>query len=133
MIDENSILSVTAKERGTGKTESITITNDKSRLSKEEIERMIKDSEKYAEQDKELQEKINAKSSLEQYLYSMRNTIDDTLSAKLDRDDKYKISEALDEAQSWLKSNEDDGSKDNFDDKLKEVQRTCDPIIAKVY
>lgn len=51
----------------------------------------------------------------------MRNTIDDTLSAKLDRDDKYKISEALDEAQSWLKSNEDDGSKDNFDDKLKEV------------
>jgi heat shock protein 5 len=65
MIDENSILSVTAKERGTGKTESITITNDKSRLSKEEIDRMIKDSEKYAEQDKLLQDKLNAKSSLD--------------------------------------------------------------------
>lgn len=65
MIDENSILSVVAKERGTGKTESITITNDKSRLSKEEIDRMIKDSEKYAEQDKLLQDKLNAKSSFD--------------------------------------------------------------------
>ena len=64
-IDENSILSVTAKERGTGKTESITITNDKGRLSKEDIERMIHDAEKNAEQDKILKEKLDAKQSLE--------------------------------------------------------------------
>jgi heat shock protein 5 len=64
-IDENSILSVTAKERGTGKTESITITNDKGRLSKEDIERMIHDAEKNAEQDRILKEKLEAKQSLE--------------------------------------------------------------------
>lgn len=75
MIDENSILSVTAKERGTGKKESITITNDKSRLSKEEIDAMIRDSEKYAAQDQALKDKLDAKSALDQYLYSMRSTI----------------------------------------------------------
>jgi heat shock protein 5 len=71
-IDENSILSVTAKERGTGKTESITITNDKGRLSKEEIDNMIKDAEKNAEADRILKEKHEAKQSLEQYLFTMK-------------------------------------------------------------
>lgn len=63
----------------------------------------------------------------------MRNTIDDTLSAKLDSNDKSEIRDALDEAASWMKSNEDDASKEDFDEKLKEVQKLCDPIIAKVY
>ena len=64
-IDENSILSVTAKERGTGRTESITITNDKGRLSKEEIDAMIRDAEKNAENDKILKERLEAKASLD--------------------------------------------------------------------
>merc|ERR1711871_1672454 len=99
-IDENSILTVSAKEVGTGKTESISITNDKGRLTKEEIEKMVADAEKFAEQDKVVKEKIDAKHQLENYVYQMRNTIDDKekLADKLDQDDKDKISEALTEA-----------------------------------
>jgi heat shock protein 5 len=96
-IDENSILSVSAIEKGTGKSESITVTNDKGRLSKEEIEAMIRDAEKFADQDKALKEKIDAKNSLENYVYTMRNTIEDKekLADKIDAEDKDKIKEAL--------------------------------------
>jgi len=133
-IDENSILSVMAHEKGTGKQESITITNDKGRLSKEEIDAMIRDSEKFAEQDKLLKEKIDAKNSLENYIYTMRNTIEDKekLADKIDSSDKEKIKEALNEAQDWLKDHED-ADKDEFESQLKELQSVCDPIIAKVY
>ena len=134
-IDENSILSVVAKEKGTGKTESITITNDKSRLSKEEIERMIQDAEKNAEHDKAIKDKIEAKNSLDQYLHTMKSTIEDSdkLADKLESADKYRIKEALDDAQYWLKKNEDDASKDEFEEQLRAVQKVCDPIIAKLY
>jgi heat shock protein 5 len=133
-IDENSILSVTAHEKGTGKTESITITNEKGRLSKEEIDAMIRDSEKFAEQDKALKEKIDSKNSLENYVYTMRNTIEDKekLADKLEDDDKEKIKEALQDAQDWMNSNED-AEKEDYEDHLKDLQRVCDPIISKVY
>lgn len=133
-IDENSILSVTAHEKGTGKSESITVTNDKGRLSKEEIEAMIRDAEKFAEQDKELKEKIDAKNSLENYVYTMRNTIEDKekLADKIDSDDKDKIKEALQEAQDWLKDH-DDAEREEYEQQLKDLQSICDPIIAKVY
>lgn len=134
-IDENSILSVIAKEKGSGKTEQITITNDKGRLSKEEIDNMIKDAEKFAEQDKVIRERLDAKNALESYLYNMKSTVEDRdkLADKLESDDKYKIKEALDEAQSWVKSNEEEGSKEDFEEQLKKVQKVCDPIIAKIY
>lgn len=133
-IDENSILSVTAHEKGTGKSESITVTNDKGRLSKEEIEAMIRDSEKFADQDKALKEKIDAKNSLDNYIYTMRNTIDDKekLADKIEEDDKDKIKEALQEAQEWLKEH-DDAEREDFETHLKDLQSVCDPIIAKVY
>jgi heat shock protein 5 len=133
-IDENSILSVTAHEKGTGKSESITITNDNGRLSKEEIDAMIKDAEKFAEQDKVLKEKIDAKNSLENYIYTMRNTIDDKekLADKIESDDKDKIKEALTEAQDWLNSHED-AEKEDLEAQLKDLQAICDPIISKVY
>jgi heat shock protein 5 len=99
-IDENSILSVIAHEKGTGKTETITITNDKGRLSKDEIEAMIRDAEKFADQDKALKEKIDAKNSLENYIYTMRNTIEDKekLADKIEDGDKEKIKDALTDA-----------------------------------
>jgi len=99
-LDENSILSVTAHEKGAGKQESITITNEKGRLSKEEIDAMIRDAEKFADQDKILKEKIDAKNSLENYIYTMRNTIDDKekLADKLEDTEKDTIKEALTEA-----------------------------------
>jgi len=133
-IDENSILSVTAHEKGTDKKETITITNDKGRLSKEEIDAMIRDAEKFADQDKELKEKIDAKNSLENYLYTMRNTIEDKekLADKIEDDDKETIKEALSDATDWLSSNED-AERDDFEAKLKDLQSICDPIISKVY
>ena len=121
-IDENSILSVSAKEKGTGKEESITITNDKGRLSKEEIEAMIRDSEKFADQDKELKDKIDAKNSLENYIFTMKNTIEDKekLADKIEADDKEKIKDALSEAQDWLSSH-DDADKDDLESQLKDL------------
>jgi len=125
---------VTAHEKGTGKSESITVTNDKGRLSKEEIEAMIRDAEKFADQDKALKEKIDAKNSFDNYIYTMRNTIDDKekLADKIEEDDKDKIKEALQEAQDWLKEH-DDAEREDFETHLKDLQSVCDPIIAKVY
>merc|ERR1739848_673118 len=96
-IDENSIMTVSANEKGTGKTETITITNDKGRLSKEEIDRMVEESEKFAEQDKAIKEKLDAKHQLDNYIYQMRNQIEDKekLADKLDEDDKKTIADAL--------------------------------------
>merc|ERR1712127_373635 len=133
-IDENSILTVSAHEQGTGKSESISITNDKGRLTKEEIERMVADAEQFADQDKAIKDKIDAKHQLENYVYQMRNTIEDKekLADKLDEADKNSIAEALTEASDWLSSN-DDADKDDLEEHLKELQRVCDPVIAKVY
>merc|ERR1712203_892149 len=87
--------------------------------------------EKSADQDKELKEKIDAKHQLENYIYQMRNTIDDKekLADKLDESDKESIAEALTEASDWLSSN-DDADKDDLEEHLKDLQRVCDPIIA---
>jgi len=133
-IDENSILTVSANDKGTGKKETITITNDKGRLSKAEIDQMIADSEKYAEEDKAIKEKIDAKNSLENYIYQMKNSVDDKekLAEKLTDEDKSTIRDALTDASDWLNANSD-AEKDDFEDKLKELQTTCDPIISKVY
>jgi len=133
-IDENSILTVSANDKGTGKKETITITNDKGRLSKEEIDQMIKDSEKYAEEDKAIKAKIDAKNQFENYIHQMKNSIEDKdkLAEKISDEDKSTIKDALTDAQDWLNANSD-AEKDDFEEKLKELQGTCDPIIKKVY
>jgi heat shock protein 5 len=133
-IDENSILTVSAADKGTGKKEQITITNDKGRLSKEEIERMIADSEKFAEEDKAIKEKIDARNSFENYVYQMKSSIEDKdkLAEKLSDEDKSTIKDAITDGQDWLNANQD-AEKDEFEDKLKELQTVCDPIVAKVY
>merc|ERR1711966_65139 len=98
-IDENSILTVSGVEKGTGKVESITITNDKGRLSKADIDRMVEEAEKFSEQDKAIKEKPEAKHQLENYIHQMRNTTEDKekLKDKLEEDDKNTIEEALKE------------------------------------
>jgi len=113
---------VTAHEKGTGQKETISITNDKGRLTKEEIEKMVADAEKFAESDKLLKDKIDAKHQLENYLYQMRNTVEDKekLANKIDEDDKEKILDALQEAQEWLNSN-DDAEKEDLESHLKDL------------
>ena len=132
-IDANGILNVSAEDKTTGKKNKITITNDKGRLSKEDIERMVQEAEKYKEEDEAHTKKIEAKNSLENYAYSMRNTInEDGVKDKIDAADKESIEKAVNEAISWLDSNQM-AEQDEFEDKLKELEGICNPIIQKMY
>ena len=133
-IDENSILTVSAADKGTGKQESITITNDKGRLTKEQIDQMIKDSQKYEAEDKAIKEKIDTRNQFENYIYQMKNSVEDKqkLADKISDEDKSAIKDALTDAQDWLNANQD-AEKDEFEDKLKELQAVCDPVVQKVY
>jgi len=134
-IDANGILNVGAEDKGTGKAEKITITNDKGRLSQEEIERMVQEAEEFQEEDKKVRDKIESRNALENYVYSMKNTLGDSekgVADKIGDDDKETIEKALEEVNEWLDDNQD-AEKEDFDEKLKEVQDTCSPIISKVY
>ncbi|KAG8468922.1 hypothetical protein KFE25_007440 [Diacronema lutheri] len=134
-IDANGILNVGAEDKGTGKSEKITITNDKGRLSQEEIQRMVEEAEEFQEEDKKIRDKIEARNALENYVYSMKNTISDAdkgVADKISDSDKETIEKALDDANEWLDDNQD-AEKDDFAEKLKEVQNACNPIISKIY
>ena len=132
-IDANGILNVSAEDKTTGKKNKITITNDKGRLSKEDIERMVQEAEKYKEEDEAHLKKVEAKNSLENYAYSMRNTINEEgVKDKIDAADKESIEKAVNEAISWLDSNQM-AEQDEFEDKLKELEGICNPIIQKMY
>jgi L1 cell adhesion molecule like protein len=132
-IDANGILNVSAVEKGTGKTNKITITNDKGRLSKEEIERMLAEAEKYKEEDAAEAERIQAKNGLESYAYSLRNTLsDEKVGDKLDAGDKEKLTKAIDETVEWLDNNTT-ATKDEFESQQKELEGVANPIMMKFY
>merc|ERR1712167_489647 len=134
-IDANGILNVGAEDKGTGKSEKITITNDKGRLSQEEIERMVEEAEEFAEEDRKIRDKIDSRNQLENYVYSMKNTLSDSekgVADKISDDDKETIEKALEEANEWLDDNQE-AEKEDFEEKLKEVQGIVSPIISKVY
>jgi L1 cell adhesion molecule like protein len=132
-IDANGILNVSAEDKGSGQKNKITITNDKGRLSKEDIERMVQDAEKYKAEDEEHKKKIEAKNAVENYAYNMRNTMNDTnVGGKLDADDKKTIEDAVEAAITWLDGNQT-AEVDEFEDKLKELEGVCNPIISKMY
>lgn len=132
-IDANGILNVSAEDKTAGVKNKITITNDKGRLSKEEIERMVQEAEKYKAEDEEVKKKVEAKNSLENYAYNMRNTIkDEKFAGKLDPSDKQKIEKAIEETIEWLDRNQL-AEVDELEDKLKELEGVCNPIISKMY
>ncbi|XP_004624354.1 heat shock 70 kDa protein 1-like [Octodon degus] len=132
-IDANGILNVTATDKSTGKANKITITNDKGRLSKEEIERMVLEAEKYKAEDESQREKIAAKNALESYAYNMKSAVsDDNLKGKISESDKKKILTKCNEALSWLEANQL-AEKEEFDHKRKELEQVCSPIITKLY
>lgn len=132
-IDANGILNVSAEDKTAGVKNKITITNDKGRLSKEEIEKMVGDAEKYKAEDEQVKKKVEAKNSLENYAYNMKNTVkDEKFAGKLDPEDKKKIEKAIDEAIEWLDRNQL-AEVEEFEDKLKELENLCNPIIAKMY
>jgi len=132
-IDANGILNVSAADKSSGKQEKITITNDKGRLSADEIEKMVADAEKFKEDDDKQKERIAAKNGLESYCFNMKSTLDDkNISEKIPQDDKNKISETCNEALNWLDNNQT-AEVDEFKDKQKEVESVCNPIIIKLY
>merc|ERR1719498_1432557 len=106
-IDANGILNVSAVDKSTGKQNKITITNDKGRLSKEEIEQMVKDAERFAADDEAAKKKIESKNGLENFAFSLRNSIrDDKVGAKIDEADKKKLEDKIDETLKWLEANQ---------------------------
>ncbi|KAL8145256.1 heat shock 70 kDa protein [Apium graveolens] len=132
-IDANGILNVSAEDKTAGVKNKITITNDKGRLSKDEIEKLVKEAEKYKAEDEEVKKKVEAKNALENYAYNMRNTVkDEKIAGKLDAADKEKIESAVNEAIDWLEKNQL-AEVDELEDKLKELEGLCNPIIARLY
>jgi heat shock protein 5 len=133
-IDANGIVSVSAQDKATGTTEQITITADKGRLSEEEIERMVREAEEFADEDKNLKERVDARNGLEGYAYNMRNQINDEekLGGKISDEDKETIEEAVTEAIDWLDENAEADSEE-YKDKLKELEGKCNPIVSKLY
>lgn len=132
-LDANGILNVSAEDKKTGNKNKITITNDQGRLSKDEIEQMVRDAEKYAGEDKAHQERIQAKNSLESYAYSMKQTMEDEkVRDKIDAGDKQKIVSKVDEIVKWLDGNLA-AEKDEFEEKKKELEAVCNPIMMKFY
>jgi len=133
-IDANGILNVKAEDKASGKTEKITITNDKGRLSQDEIDRMVKEAEQFAEEDKKVKGKADAKNSLENYLYSMKNTVTDEkkLGAKISEEDKEAVMNAVEEGIKWVDASVD-ADEEAFKNKQKEVEGVCNPIVSKLY
>ena len=132
-IDANGILNVSAKDESTGKSNKITITNDKNRLSKEDIEKMVKEAEKYKEEDERLKARVESRNQLENYLYSIRNSFTSgELASKFSEEEKSRLEKEVSERLAWLDSNSD-GTKEQFDAKMKEMEAIYNPIIQRVY
>jgi len=133
-IDANGILQVSAEDKATGSKEKITITNDQNRLTPEDIERMVKDAETFADEDKKLKEKVDARNELESFAYSLKNQLNDKekLGGKLSDEDKEKIEGAVEEAIKFLDANPD-ADPEECKSRKKELEEVSQPIIAKLY
>ncbi len=126
-VDANGILNVSAEDKASGKSEKITITNDKGRLSKEEIEKMVQDAEKYKEDDEKYAKKIEVKNGLENYCYQMKEMVE-----KLEGEDKETVETKVSETLEWLDANQS-AETEEFEAKQKEISDVCTPIMVKMY
>ncbi|XP_071205344.1 heat shock 70 kDa protein-like [Salvelinus alpinus] len=132
-IDANGILNVSAVDKSTGKENKITITNDKGRLSKEDIEKMVQDADKYKAEDDAQREKIAAKNGLESYTFNMKSSVEDpNLAGKISEEDKKTVVEKCNQTISWLENNQM-AEKEEFEYQQKELERVCYPIVSKLY
>lgn len=133
-IDVNGVLRVAAEDKGAGSKESITITNDQNRLTPEDIERMVQEAERFADEDNKVKEQVEARNELEGYLYGLKNQVNDEekLGAKLSEEDKETIQNAVDEKIEWLDENQE-AEAEEFKDAKKEVEDIVQPIISALY
>jgi len=134
-LDANGILKVSAHDKGTGKSESITITNDKGRLTPEEIERMVAEAEKFAEEDKATRERIEARNGLENYAFNLKNQVNDEdgLGGKIDEDDKEALLDAIKETVDWLEENSGEATAEDFEEQKEKLSNVAYPITSKMY
>ncbi|NIG59095.1 Heat shock cognate 71 kDa protein [Pontoporia blainvillei] len=132
-IDANGIFNVSAVDKSTGKENRITITNDKGCLSKEDIEHMVQEAEKYKAEDEKQRDKVSSKNSLESYALSMKATVEDEkLQGKINDEDKQKILDKCNEIINRLDKNQT-AEKEEFEHQQKELEKVCNPIITKLY
>ena len=132
-IDANGIMNVSAQDKGTGKVSQVTITNDKGRLSKADIERMVAEAERYKQQDEQIRKKVEAKNGLESYSYNLKNTLsDEKLRDKVTAEDKKTIEDKVQEISKWLETNQD-ATTEQYEAKQKELEAGANPIMQKIY
>ena len=131
-VDANGILNVMAKDESTGKSNTITITNDKGRLSQTDIDRMVSDAEKYKEEDSKQREKVGARNTLENYIFNYKQAATGAPEDKLSSADKETVTKKCDEVMSWLDSNSL-AEKEEYDHQLQELHKTCSPVMAKLH
>ncbi|KAI5849792.1 heat shock protein 70 family [Tricharina praecox] len=134
-LDANGILKVSAADKGTGKSESITINNERGRLSQEDIERMVSEAEKFADEDKANREKIEARNALENYAFSLKNQVNDKegLGGKISDDEKETLLTAVKEATAWLEENGATATTEDFDEQKEKLSQVAYPITSKMY
>jgi len=132
-VDSNGILQVTAADKGTGKSEKITITSEKGRLSEEEIQRMIEEAEEYAEEDRIVRERVESRNGFESYLYGLKNHMEDEdRSRNLSSEDKRELLDLVDEKLEWMEENPE-ALKEEFQEQQKEVEQVATPLMRQVY
>ena len=131
-IDANGILNVSAEDKTTKKKNKITITNDKGRLSKEEIDRMVAEAEKFKAEDDKMKEKVEAKNGLENLCYQMKNTLNEEIGKNLPANDKTEIENIVKNTLDWLDTHQD-ATKEEYETKQKELESKVQPIFAKMY
>ena len=134
-IDANGILQVSAEDKASGKSEKITITAEKGRLSEEEIERMVQEAEEFAEEDKRTKQRIDGRNALEGYCYSLKNSLEDEekgIADKVSEEDKESLEEAIKETLEWLEDNQE-ADKEDYEEKQKELEGVANPIMTQAY
>jgi heat shock protein 1/8 len=132
-IDSDGILSVSAKETSTGKDKKIQIKNDVGRLSAEEIDRLVREAELHKEEDEQYKKTVDAKNGLENYIYSLINSVEDEkLKDKLEESDKTTITEKCNEIKTWYEANQQ-ATIEEYNSKKKELEDVCSPIMSKLY
>lgn len=132
-LDANGCLNVSAVEKGTGKSEKITITNDAGRLDKDEVERLVKEAEKYAEDDRKAREVVDARNQLESYVFTLKNSLsEETIKEKIGEEDREKIESKAKEVIEWMDANPM-ATKEAYDEKRQDVEQLAMPIMSKIY
>lgn len=131
-LDANGILSVSAVDKSTGKSNKITITNDKGRLSKEEIDKMLADAQKYQEADKEQRERVDSRNQLENYVFAVKQSLTDAGKGKLSADESKLLTDTCDQCLQWIDKN-GLADKEEFQHKLQEIQKVCSPVMSKLH